>query len=137
MGEMTVAFIALFVLALTLVVVPRLRRARRRTFAPRRGRVAMATAGTATTGTAWRRSTPAAAAAADDEWDDDLGWVDTPSDRKAITARRGEADAAGADAQRRTARPPRRSCPQRPPPTASRRRRRRPHPPPTAMRPPP
>ena len=38
MGSMTVALIALFVLALTLVVVPRIRRAGRRTVSPRRGR---------------------------------------------------------------------------------------------------
>ena len=85
MGVMTVAFIALALLALALVLVLRAppwpapdRRARGAPWRPRRR--------------APRGAAPPlpAASTSDDEWDDDLGWVDTPSDREPITAHRGE-----------------------------------------------
>jgi hypothetical protein len=81
MGAMTIAFAALTLLALALILVPRIQRARRgHVRRPRRagrhGAVAMATAGAAPASTPWRRTTASRAAAPelDDEWDDDLGW---------------------------------------------------------------
>jgi hypothetical protein len=81
MGAMTIAFVTLTLLALALIVVPRIQRTRRghvrrprRT--ARRGAVAMATAGAAPASTPWRRTSASRAATPDldDEWDDDLGW---------------------------------------------------------------
>jgi hypothetical protein len=81
MGAMTIAFAALTLLALALILVPRIQRARRgHVRRPRRagrhGAVAMATAGAAPASTPWRRTSASRAAAPelDDEWDDDLGW---------------------------------------------------------------
>jgi hypothetical protein len=85
MDPMTFAFVGLTVLALALIVVPRIQRSRRgRVRRPRR--VAMATAGAAPPSTAWRRPDTTRAATAtpadelEDEWDDELGWGEPPAD---------------------------------------------------------
>ncbi|HTE61136.1 MAG TPA: hypothetical protein VK631_12355, partial [Solirubrobacteraceae bacterium] len=74
---MTIPFVAIFVLALALIVVPRIQRSRRvRVRRPDR-RVALATAAAAPATSTWGRSTASRAAPIDeldDEWDDDLGW---------------------------------------------------------------
>jgi hypothetical protein len=85
MGAMTIAFVGLTLLALALILVPRIQRSRRaRVRRPRR--VVMATAGAPPASTAWRRPATTRAAVAtpvdelEDEWDDELGWGDPPAD---------------------------------------------------------
>jgi hypothetical protein len=102
MHAMTLAFVGLTLLALALIVVPRLQRARR---PQRRPAIALAGAGASPVVASWARSSGSAAAPPaddlDDEWDDDLGWVE-PAPR----ARAAEPDPAPAEPAVRDDAPP-------------------------------